>query len=376
MLNRSYRLTFALVIACVLFAADASPITGQSISKLGHANSSAKKAVTSHSSSGAEAALEVLARLRTFRDCWSDPYMVISGDDPRFENDSLYLRCGDQYALRWAELQDAAAHAMRSVNDPILNRRINKAMQTFNDLDRLQRIFNSRPYFITRDVRVVDIFPIVRKYDIPYKESRISKVAVYQVMMPLRRTHIDELARLIGNAPPDTNPTLTREQAANAADDLDWSIVTRHHQGYEWYLRRHPQGLHVAEARDLISRQGEIRQQQEAQLTKTRDELASVTQDVIEAYVRGDKAMLERLLAVNFPSRALYLARLKAQPNVLSFEIKNFDIRPSPTNPEGYRAKMDVQYRSFLNQPSREFHNTITYQKSNGSWQIIDWHSP
>jgi hypothetical protein len=86
--------------------------------------------------------------------------------------------------------------------------------------------------------------------------------------------------------------------------------------------------------------------------------------------------MFERLLAANFPSRALYLARLKAQPNVLSFEIKNFDLRPSPTNPEGYRAKMDVQYRSFLTHQSREFHNTITYQKSKGSWQIVDWHSP
>jgi hypothetical protein len=302
--------------------------------------------------------------------------MVISGDDPLFENDSLYLRCGDQYALRWAELQDAAAHAMRSVNDPILNRRINQAMQTFNDLDRVQRIFNSRPYFMTRDVRVVDIFPIVRKYDIPYRDSRISKVAVYQAMMPLRRAHIDELAKLIRNAPRDTNPTLTSAQAANAADDLDWSIVTRQHKGYDWYLRRHPQGLHVAEARNLISRQGEIRQEQETQLTKTRDELASVTQDVIKAHVRGDKAMFERLLAANFPSRALYLARLKAQPNVLSFEIKNFDLRPSPTNPEGYRAKMDVQYRSFLTHQSREFHNTITYQKSKGSWQIVDWHSP
>lgn len=370
MFIRSHRFTFALLIILFILAVGPGPSAGQSSRKSGHANSAATNP------SEAAALLQVLARLRTFRDCWSDPYIVIRGDDPRLENDSLYLRCGEQYALRWAELQDAAAHAMRSVNDPILNRRINKAMQTFNDLDRLQRIFNSRPYFMTNDVRVVDIFSIVRKYDIPYKESRISKVTVYQAMMPLRRTHIDELAKLIRNAPPDTNPTLTREQTANAEDDRDWSIVTRQQQGYDWYLRRHPQGLHAAEASDLISRQGEIREEQEAQLAKTRDELASVTQDVIKAYVRGDKAMFEGLLASNFPSRAVYIARLRAQPNVLSFEIRNFDLRPSPTDEDGYRAKMDVQYRGLLNQQLREFHNTITYQKNNGRWQIIDWHSP
>lgn len=376
MLNRSYRITFALLFACILIAVGAWPSTGQSIRKSGRANPSIKKPTASRSKSEVQASLQVLERLRAFRDCWSDPYMIIAGDDPQSENDALYLRCGDQYSLRWAELQDEAAHVIRSVNDRSLTRQINSAIETFNDLDGLHRLFNGRAYFMTRDVRVSDIFPIVRKYSIPYKENRISKVAVYQAMMPLRRTHIDQLAKLIGNAPPDTNPTLTLALAADAADDLDWSFVTRQRQGYDWYLRRHPQGRHAAEARDLIGRNDEIRQLQETQLKKTRDELAITTHKLIQAYVRGDKASFESLLASNFPSRAIYIARLRAQPNVLSFEIKNFELQPSPIEPESYRAKMDVQYRSLLNQQSREFHNTITYQKSKGSWQIIDWHSP
>ena len=73
--------------------------------------------------------------------------------------------------------------------------------------------------------------------------------------MPLRRIHIDELAKLVSNAPPDTNPTLTLAQAADAADDLDWSFVTRQGRGYDWYLRRHPQGRHAPQARHLVRQQ-------------------------------------------------------------------------------------------------------------------------
>ena len=255
MLIRFQSVTFALIISCSLFAVTDWPCAAQSISKSGHANSSANTSRASRTRSEAEASLQALARLRALRDCWSDPYMIIAADDSRSENDSLYLRCGDQYSLRWAELQDAAEHSMRSINDRALRREISAAMESFNDLDSLHRLFNSRAYFMTRDIRVSDIFPIIRKYKIHYKENRISKVTVYKVMMPFRRTHIDQLARLIGNAPPDTNPTLTPAQAADAADDLDWSFVTRQGRGYDWYLRRHPQGRHASEARQLVRQQ-------------------------------------------------------------------------------------------------------------------------
>jgi hypothetical protein len=255
MLTRSYRTTIALVFACILIAVSSWPTIAQSISRSGHGDSSAMKTPASRGITEDQASLQMLERLRAFRDCWSDPYMIIAGDDPRAENDALFLRCGDQYSLRWAELQEATAQALGSVKDRAISRQINAAIATFTDLESLHHLFNSRAYFMTRDVRVSDIFPIVRKYNIPYKENRISKVTVYQAMMPLRRTHIDELAKLLDNAPRDTNPTLTPAQAADAADDLDWSFVTRQRQGYGWYLRRHPQGRHAAEARNLVKHQ-------------------------------------------------------------------------------------------------------------------------
>jgi hypothetical protein len=254
MLIRSRCLTPLFLTACTLFAIAGSTCAAQSTDKSRHAKTAAGRSRDSRSSADVQASLQVLARLRALRDCWSDSYMIVASTDSQSENDSLYLRCGDQYPLRFAELKDVADHSTSSVNDPKMRRLIIASMETFIDLDNLRRLFNSRAYFMTRDVHVSDIFPIVRKYNIPYNENRISKATIYQTIMPLRRTHIDELARLVTNAPLDTNPTLTPTQAADAADDLDWSFVTRQGRGYDWYLRLHPHGRHAEEARKLTSR--------------------------------------------------------------------------------------------------------------------------
>jgi hypothetical protein len=328
-----------------------------------------------------EAALEVLARLRTFRDCWNDPYMFLPSDNPRSENDALYLRCGSEYRLRFLELQDAVSRSIAVVNDRAMRGQIAEAEQVFKDLDTLRSVFDSRAYFITRDVLVSDIFQIVRKYNIPYKETRISKVAVYQTMMPARRAHIDGLAALITGAPTDTNPTLTPTQADAAADDLAWSVVTRQGEAYDWYLGKYPHGRHVDAARDLISRKDEIRVEKEKQLVKTRIELTGVTHKALEAYVRGNRPVLEQLLADRFPNRAGYFARLQPQPLVLSFQIKEFEIRSIRVYAEMYqadevyRATTTVDYRS-LKDEERSIHNTITYIKSKGTWKIVDWETP
>ncbi len=88
--------------------------------------------------------LDILARLRALRDCWSDPYTIIVSDDPSSENDSLYLRCGDRYPVRLAELRDAGGHSLRSINNDAVRRQTLAAAEVFNDLDSLHNVFNSR----------------------------------------------------------------------------------------------------------------------------------------------------------------------------------------------------------------------------------------
>src|SRR5690242_20386995 len=81
-----------------------------------------------------EAAIRVLIQLRTLRDCWSDPYMVIVGDDPKFENDSLYRRCGTDYLLIFDDLQEAVSNGLVSINRAELRTEMVEANQVLTDL--------------------------------------------------------------------------------------------------------------------------------------------------------------------------------------------------------------------------------------------------
>jgi hypothetical protein len=184
--------------------------------------------------------------------------MVIVGDDPKDENDTLYLRCGSDYLLLFDDLQESVSNGLLSINRADLRTEMVAANKVMTDLYYLHRLFNSRAYYLRREIQRSDVASILSKYNINVQNKTISKVTLYRELIPHRRLHIDRLAALIKNAPPDKNPTLTPEEMAIKVDELEWSVVTRQGQGYDWYLRRHPDGRHAEEARKLGSRQGTV----------------------------------------------------------------------------------------------------------------------
>jgi len=181
--------------------------------------------------------------------------MVIVGDDPRFENDSLYRRCGTDYLLIFDELQESVSNGLVSINRAELRTEMVEANQVLTDLYYLHRLFNSRAYYLRREIQTSDVALLLRKYNINVQKKTISKVTLYREIIPHRRLHIDRFAALINNAPPDKNPTLTPEEIAIKVDELEWSVVAKQGRGYDWYLRRHPTGRHAEEARKLSSPQ-------------------------------------------------------------------------------------------------------------------------
>ena len=185
--------------------------------------------------------------------------MVIVGDDPKSGNDTLYRRCGSDYLLLFDDLQDSVSNGLRSISRAELRTEMVAANKVLNDLNSLHRLFNSRAYYLAREIRTSDVASILREYNITVPNKTISKVTLYQEIIPHRRLHIDRFAALIGNPPPDKNPTLTPEEIGIKVDELEWSVVTRQGRGYDWYLRRHPQGLHAEEARKLSNGQGAVK---------------------------------------------------------------------------------------------------------------------
>lgn len=122
-----------------------------------------------------EAAIRVLIDLRTVRDCWSDPYMVIVGDDPKSENDTLYLRCGRDYLLLFDALQESVSNGLLSINRAELQTEMVAANKVLTDLYYLHRLFNSRAYYLRREIESSDVASILSKYNINVRNKTISK---------------------------------------------------------------------------------------------------------------------------------------------------------------------------------------------------------
>jgi len=160
--------------------------------------------------------------------------------------------------LLFDDLQESVSNSLSSITGAELRTEIVAANKVLNDLNSLHRLFNSRAYYVQREIQTSDVASILRKYNIIIAKKTISKVTLYREVIPHRRLHIDRLAALISNAPPDNNPTLTPEEIGIRIDEMEWSFVTRQGRGYDWYLRRHPGGRHAGEARKLSSGQGTV----------------------------------------------------------------------------------------------------------------------
>jgi hypothetical protein len=201
-----------------------------------------------------EEVVTALDRLRAIRDCWIDPYAMLPYDEPKQKGEGDFYGCGSEYSLRLAEAQAAVSDMSNQGNSQTIIREANAAIEVFNDLDTLRKFFNrSGLSSLLESTRVSYIYPIIHKYNLTYTQNLTTKGEIYRQMMPRRRIHIDRLAELISNAPPDSNPTLTPEQAIAANDDLTWDRVQRD-MSYDWYLRAYPKGRHAAEARQLVDK--------------------------------------------------------------------------------------------------------------------------
>lgn len=59
-----------------------------------------------------------------------------------------------------------------------------EANRILNDLDSLHRLFNSRAYYLQREIQASDVASILRKYNINVRKKTISKVTLYQEIIP------------------------------------------------------------------------------------------------------------------------------------------------------------------------------------------------
>lgn len=117
----------------------------------------------------------------------------------------------------------------------------------------------------------------------------------------------------------------------------------------------------------------EIQKERNVELQTIRADLERTTHRVLEAYVRGDKTTYGGYLSNRFPAREVYIAKLKPQPDVTSFEITQFEVQPYGSDQQLYRATMKVHYTSVFNK-TRDYRNSLLYLKTDRGWEILEWH--
>jgi hypothetical protein len=310
----------------------------------------------------AEAAREALVRLRVLRDSWNDPPPLYTEEDYRFSGDPTYMKDPENYPLYLKEAQDAVEHALTIIKAPPLRQEIKAAIAVFNDLTAIYSLFISKKYRFSRTVEVSDIYSFVKAYHIPYQTNSITKNEVYRVMVPERRVHLDRLAHWIpGHIPPDSNPSLSPSQSLAAADEKDWLTASKA-GAFGWYLARYPQGRHAKEAALKVTER-----------SKLEAELKSAVRETFEALIRGDKQVMEQLLAAYFPHRSQFIAAMAPHTEVVSFEIETIEVQPVPMMKDQYLVTTSILYKGY--ERVRRFENRLTFVKVDGRWRIISWES-
>lgn len=287
-----------------------------------------------------KAAERALARLRVLRDGWNDVNRQF------IKNDFVAARKRDPhlYEVQYLEAKKAVGDTLQILPQGELRTAIEQAMDLFDDLEMITGIFDkSSP--LTTDIRVADIFPYLKKYNIPYESAVMRKsygLTLYQdfvmsYILPIRYARVNRVEVLLGGEIKPVPPPPT----------------------YQQMFRVPPVPV---------------------QPNVSAEELKEIARKAIEARLHGDKSGLSVLLDGSFTFQALrgselnkeqYLIKVIADPTVKSFEIEPADLIIYQAVP---RLETRVKYQSFTNE-LRSYQNVFTFVLRNGQWLIAKWRS-
>ncbi|PYS46380.1 MAG: hypothetical protein DMF68_19370, partial [Acidobacteria bacterium] len=196
------------------------------------------------------------------------------------------------------------------------------------------------------NVRVTDIFPYLKKYNVPYESGVIRESYglilhqdfVMSYILPLRYARVNRVEVLLGGKAKPIPPPPTYEQM-----------------------------FHVPAMKPPIDRS-----------SISVDSLKGIVRQAIEARVRGKQTLLRDLLDDQFMFYALqgrqwdrdrFLRSVSPDPMVKGFEIEQAELSFRQEAPV---LTIVVKYES-LRGEFKSFNNTFTFVNRNGKWLIARW---
>lgn len=288
-----------------------------------------------------DASEHALARLRTLRDGWNDvnrqfikqDFVAAQRLDPR------------EYEIQYLEAKTAVGDALEILPEGELRTALEQAMDIFDDLETISRIFNKTSPFTT-NVRVADVFPYLKKYGVPY-ESGVSRATsgltlhqdfVMSYILPVRYERVNRVEVMLGGSVKPLPPPPTYEQM-----------------------------FQVPKQKPPFDRS-----------SVKAEELKEVARQALEARLRGDRARMGALLDDQFYfygpegqrlDRQMYLQRMHADQTVKGFVIERAEL--SLQNDTPVLAAV-VRYESFRGEV-KSYENTFNFARRDGKWLIAGW---
>jgi hypothetical protein len=285
-----------------------------------------------------QAAERALARLSLLRDGWNDVNRQFI--KPNFV--AAQRLDSRLYEVQYLEAKAAVGNALQVLPKGALRTAIEQAMDIFDDLEAITKIFRKTSP-LTTDVRVADVFPYLKKYNVPY-ESGVARASfglilhqdfVMSYILPLRYARVNRVEVLLGGKSKPVPPRPT----------------------YEQMYRVPPPPVRPSVAVE---------------------ELKEIARQAIEARLRGNRARMSALLDGGFTFYGLrsvelneeeYLRKLAADASVKRFEIEQVDLSFRQDVPV---LVTRVKYESFTGE-FRSFKNTFTFVKREEKWLISTW---
>jgi hypothetical protein len=290
---------------------------------------------------GRQSARQALIRLQALRDGWNNVNRAYIVRDFEFGQKLN----PEAYEILYLEAQAAISEAMHGLPKGELRLALLQAIELFDDLEKLGKIFETKSPLSTT-VYISDVFPFIKKYQIPYEGGiekgalgfKLHKDFVLSYILPQRYSLVNRVEVLLGGKLEPVPPPPTYEQ-----------------------MHRVPP--------------------QKPQLDRTRvkaDELKEHAHQALKAKLRGDRVLMDALLDDAFRlygreglllDKQMYLGKMAADQTVKSFEIEGVELSFWNDKPTLVTV---VKYESVRGQ-SKRFRNTFTFVNKGGRWLIITW---
>jgi hypothetical protein len=291
---------------------------------------------------GRKAAELALSRLRVLRDGWND----VNREFIRPNLTAGRKLDSGEYEVQYLEARTSVDEALRVLPKGELRTAIAQAMELFDDLEEIRAVFANRSP-ITTSVRVSDVYPYLKKYNVPYESGIIRgsyglmlhKDFVMSYILPIRYARVNRVEFLLGGSLQPMPPAPTFEQMYRISPPKPSPPA--------------PPGPSEDELKDIV------RKALEARRGGSREWMASLLDEGFVCQGPGGRRW----------DRREFLAELAPEPSVKSFKFERAVLSSKDGVPV---LSTTVKYESFRGE-FRSFVNIFTFVNHEGRWLIVTW---